>query len=312
MYKQSFSLLYNPEKVSIPIVNCDYILNMSCVDQLCHDAVGFPHFHDLDFEIYFICKGALEIIVDNTRLTVGEREYLIIAPGVVHHTLYKPMIENKYFVMVFNFHGNANPRSEPANRTMSENLTLILRDIEKNKFMTGKDHEDSGHYIDHMLNEIVGNKLGWKSMLYHYYTLFIFSILRNVFTNKENDNDPANANIAMRIVKFMSDNYNRNITMQDVANALFCSTRHITRVFNRYFNSSFGKTLTRFRVNYAKNYLVESDYSIEKIAEIVGFSSANTLYKLFKDIEGTTPGQYREIYSTIWKTTTRNKGQIKP
>jgi AraC-like DNA-binding protein len=309
MYKQSFSLLYNPEKVSIPIVNCDYILNMSCVDQLCHDAVGFPHCHDTDFEIYYILNGKLDIIIQNTKLTVNEHDYLIIAPGVVHHTLYKPMIENQYFVMVFNLHGNANPRSEPAKRTMSENLSCILRDIEQKKYMTGKDQQDSGHYIEHMLNEIISNKLGWKSMLYHYYTLFIFSILRNVFTNKEKDNDSVNANIAMRIIKFMSDNYDKDISMQDVADSLFCSSRHINRIFRRYFNSTFGKTLSRFRVNYAKNYLVESDYCIEKISELVGFSSPNTLYKLFKEIEGTTPGQYREIYSTIWRTSTyNNKG----
>jgi AraC-like DNA-binding protein len=299
MYKQSFSLLYNPEKCTIPIVNCDYSLNVSCVDLLCEDAVGFPHYHGYEYEICFVLSGTLEIIVDNKWLCLNENEFLLIAPGVHQCPLYKPTVENKYFIMVFNFQKNANTHEKPSKRTISENLMTILQSIKEKKYLLCKDQQDSAHYIDHMLFEVSTNRLGWKSMLYQYYTLFVFSILRNVFTADTEVNQESNANMAMCIIKYMSNNYHKNISLQDVAEANFCSSRHIDRVFKQYFNSSFRDTLTRFRVNYAKNYLVESDFTIDKISELVGFTAPNTLYRQFKELEGISPGQYRKKYRNV-------------
>jgi AraC-like DNA-binding protein len=269
------------------------------VDLLCEDAVGFPHNHGYDFEIYFILSGTLEIIVDNKRLNLDKNEFLLIAPGVHQCPLYKPTVENKYFIMVFNFQKNANTHEKTSKHTISENLSTTLQSVKEKKYLLCKDQQDSGHYIDHMLYEVGTNRLGWKSMLYQYYTLFVFSILRNVFTPSNEDNHDSNANMAMCIIKYMSNNYNKNISLQDVAADLFCSSRHIDRVFKQYFNSSFRGTLTRFRVNYAKNYLVESDYPIEKISELVGFTSPNTLFRQFKELEGISPGQYRKKYSKV-------------
>lgn len=307
-YKQSFSLLYNPEKLTIPIANCDYSLNTCCVDQLCEDAVGFSHFHSSDFEVYYMMEGTLRIQVEDEVLTLHKEEYLLLAPGVVHHTLYDPLDRNKYLVIVFNFQKNTGAGTAAADTTphnITKHLKAILQEARQRKYSVGQDQHAVGHYIDHMYGEVQTNHFAWRSMLHNYYMLFIFGILRNISSVNENAQPNSYANAAMRINKFLCDHYHEDITLQDVAGELYCSPRHVNRLFTQYFNSSFGKTLSRYRGNYAKNFLVETDYSIERIAELVGYSSANTLFRMFKEQEGITPGEYRKKYKPMWDATTK-------
>ena len=95
------------------------------------------------------------------------------------------------------------------------------------------------------------------------------------------------------MTKYMHANYNKNITVQDIADVFYVSPRHINRVFEEYFGQSFKRTLNIYRLNYAKNYLIDTSYPVERIAELVGFSSPKTLYQLFKEHEGMTVSEFR-------------------
>ena len=128
------------------------------------------------------------------------------------------------------------------------------------------------------------------------YQEYLIKIFRNmVSTGKE---EPAaanmsNINMAVEMTKYMHANYNKNITVQDIADVFYVSPRHINRVFEEYFGQSFKRTLNIYRLNYAKNYLIDTSYPVERIAELVGFSSPKTLYQLFKEHEGMTVSEFR-------------------
>jgi AraC-like DNA-binding protein len=48
------------------------------------------------------------------------------------------------------------------------------------------------------------------------------------------------------------------------------------------------------RIKLAERYLRENDYSVSRIAELVGIRSASYLIRAFKDEVGITPLKYRE------------------
>ena len=306
LYKQSLSLLYNPEKVSLPIPFSEYTFNISCVDKLGGDAVGFPHCHESDIEIYYMLEGVLEIIVEDTTYTLNEQDYLIVASGVVHHTIYDPFVHNQYFVIVFNISKNNNVGSKIKNTPTDglSDLPELLERIQRVKYYLGKDYYHLSDIINLMDREASMQHLGWKTILYNYYIVFTLAALRNVAGAGKQFAPIVSEVTAVRINRYLNAHYNENISLQDVADAFFCSTRHINRVFKRYFNSSFGKTLSRYRVNYAKNYLIETDLNIGAIAELVGVSTPNTLFRLFKEQEGITPGEYRSIHKEKFRSAT--------
>lgn len=73
------------------------------------------------------------------------------------------------------------------------------------------------------------------------------------------------------------------------------------RTFDRKFHATFNLTakhwLTQQRLNQAKNLLENESYSIEKVAECVGFDNAVTMRHHFKKQLGISPSQYRLQFS---------------
>ena len=70
-------------------------------------------------------------------------------------------------------------------------------------------------------------------------------------------------------------------------------------IVSRIVNSRFGKTvpqlLNEHRIADARRLLAETDAPVKVIAEEVGFNSLASFNRVFRELEGTTPGRYREM-----------------
>ena len=62
---------------------------------------------------------------------------------------------------------------------------------------------------------------------------------------------------------------------------------------------TFKQYQTELRVRYAKQMLLDKNYSLEDIAEAVGYSDVKYFSRVFKQITGTAPGEYRKKYHVL-------------
>ena len=76
-------------------------------------------------------------------------------------------------------------------------------------------------------------------------------------------------------------------------------TRECTRCFSRTVALSPFEYLNRFRIRTAAGMIMESDDSIHMIAEKCGFSSDSYFGKMFRELMGMTPREYRNCDETI-------------
>jgi AraC-like DNA-binding protein len=95
---------------------------------------------------------------------------------------------------------------------------------------------------------------------------------------------------------------NPNLTIQDLAAEVNSNRTYVSRAINRTYGISFSQYVARQRVTYAMHILCDPQYTTDKsaIADAVvlsGFSSDQNFYRVFKEIAGTTPLQYRKSKS---------------
>lgn len=135
-------------------------------------------------------------------------------------------------------------------------------------------------------------------MIQQLYVEYLICILRHLTEGKAADPPQAstNTNLAILITKYLHANYHKNISLQDVADEFYISPRHVNRIIGSYFGTTFKQMLNLYRFNYAKNYLIDTDYPIEQIAELVGFSSPKNMYQMFRTHEHMTAAKFREKY----------------
>lgn len=296
MYKQADNVLYNPFLTKIPMPTFDLVITYTeLLDNTC---VEFPHTHT-DYEIYYCLEGILNVKIENKLISLSAGHFVLIPPNLQHGSIYEPNTPKKYFVLVFHFNNHVNKNNRPSSFTFDACFINTLKDnLNNDQFYISKDENQCKDLIPKIQDELETKNFGWQLMIRNYYLSFIVRTFRNIITSPIlYENNAEELNIAIEITKFMHNNYHKNISLKDVADAMFVTPRHISRIFNEYFGTSFAKTLSIYRLSYAKNYLCDTDYPIEKIATLVGFASPQSLYRLFKEREKMTIKEYRSLHS---------------
>ena len=133
-------------------------------------------------------------------------------------------------------------------------LTLIYRDIPKNRFIQGKSK----------ISEEVLSK--------------------SQETLKRLD----------KIFAYVENHYKEPITLQEVADYMGFNTFYFTRFFKKNMGITFITFLNDYRLNKAKWILLNEEIPVTEVAENSGFSSVKTFHHLFKEAMGISPLKYRK------------------
>ena len=101
--------------------------------------------------------------------------------------------------------------------------------------------------------------------------------------------------IVIKICNYIQDNYSTISNEAQIAHAVFLSTNHMHRIFKKEMGITPINYLNAYRIRCAKKLLKDSDISLNKIAETLGFSSANYFCTVFKKYcNGVSPSDYRK------------------
>lgn len=99
--------------------------------------------------------------------------------------------------------------------------------------------------------------------------------------------------LVLQAMEYIAANYNKDITVPQIANALYVSHIYLSQIFKSLLGESIISYIVNYRIEQAKNRLEETDEMIYDIAEAVGFHDPKHFSKTFKSIVGMTPSQYR-------------------
>ena len=94
-------------------------------------------------------------------------------------------------------------------------------------------------------------------------------------------------------IRFIKENRREQPKLEEVAEHVHMSPYHFQRTFQEWAGTSPKHFLQYLNVEYAKRILQETHASLFDTACEVGLSGTGRLYDLFVNIEGMTPGEYK-------------------
>ena len=89
-----------------------------------------------------------------------------------------------------------------------------------------------------------------------------------------------------------------DLKITDISKKLNTNRTYISRIVNEEMKMSFCDLINRYRLKCAKELLEERNHkslSLSQIGEMSGFNSESSFYRIFKEKEGISPGDYRKI-----------------
>lgn len=94
-------------------------------------------------------------------------------------------------------------------------------------------------------------------------------------------------------VRFIRENACQGIRVEDVLDQVALSRRSFEMRFRKAIGRPPHEEIRRVQLERVKQLLLQTDYKLERIAELTGFSTAQYLAGLFRKVMKTTPGTFR-------------------
>lgn len=107
------------------------------------------------------------------------------------------------------------------------------------------------------------------------------------------EESPAGSFIVKNAIAFIRGNYNRKLTLKEVADNTYVSQWHLSKLLNRHTGQSFSELLNTVRVEEAKELLKNPALRVGDVAEEVGFLDIAHFSRVFKKITGMSANEYR-------------------
>lgn len=96
-----------------------------------------------------------------------------------------------------------------------------------------------------------------------------------------------------QLIQWMNANYNRDISLEDMAAQIGCSVSYTSKLFKKETGRDISAYLSSLRIAHAKELLTTTHLSLAEIAAAVGFNNQQTLIRNFKSLTGLTPTEFR-------------------
>lgn len=236
-----------------------------------------PHLHE-HIEIVLTTSGTTIANADDILETVESGDLFIAFPNQVHYYLDQEPVVNISIVIVS---PDITPEFNRIFKTMVPKSPVLRNAIGNPRIVAAVESlvqcsKERGEYSE---TEARGCML-----------ILLSELFKNMELIEKGNYDH---DLAKDIISYCYENYNTDISLQSIADALHISRCYISRIFSKRLHISFNDYINSLRIRKACEILKAGDMSVTEIAYAVGYNSVRTFDRCFMTVRGMTPKEYR-------------------
>lgn len=232
------------------------------------------HMHK-EIEILYMREGSQKIHIDKKEYIVRKGEAAIIFPEQLHDFERETMNPTEEIIILCSpeFYRNFFP-------DMSDKIPLDP--IIKKETI----HPDALYSLEHVkVNDTFSAQLASTIMILTRFLEYIdLKETKKIYIK----------DISFRVMEYIKENFDRDLSLESIAKEFCVNKNYISHIFSKKFEINFRKYLGLIRAEYAANLLRTTDDKITTIAENCGFESQRTFNRIFREIYGVTPMEFRK------------------
>ncbi|UVI30182.1 helix-turn-helix domain-containing protein [Paenibacillus spongiae] len=101
--------------------------------------------------------------------------------------------------------------------------------------------------------------------------------------------------VIREVRKYIEDHYaNPNLSLDHLSEVFHMNGKYLSKLFKDEFGEKFVDFLMRIRIENAKRQLLDTKRTIQEISESVGYPSYISFNRVFKNVAGMSPGEFRK------------------
>ena len=234
----------------------------------CYENFSFPlHIHRA-YEFFLQQDGETEVTVDGVSYLLKKGDAVLIFPFQTHS--YNRVTPGKNFLCFFS------PELVADFHQLNRNLLPL-----DNRF-------EYPNFLPPQMDNI------FLQRSFAYSVCGIFHSKPRHRTARESPSE----NALIPILLYAEQNFNRQFTLRDAAQAVGYSYTYVSKYFKKKIGLTFNKYINLLRINRAKELLLSTSMSIAEIKDACGFRCIRTFNREFALLTSVTPTVYRNSAKT--------------
>jgi len=112
--------------------------------------------------------------------------------------------------------------------------------------------------------------------------------------NADAEDPQAGSFVARAAIHYIEEHYAEHLCLSDVADQVYVSQWHLSKLINHYAQMSFFDLLNKCRIQRAQELLADPMFRVNEIAYAVGYADVAHFSRIFKKVTAKTPMEYRQ------------------
>lgn len=122
---------------------------------------------------------------------------------------------------------------------------------------------------------------------------FVYQLATLFPADDDQHSQPGPDEYTEMILTYVEQNFERPITVQEIADHLALDRSYVHRIFKKRMNMSVKEYILSLRISNACSYLIHTDLPVGDIARSVGYDDVLYFSRLFRKKKGRSPSEYR-------------------
>lgn len=255
------------------------------------------------FDLILVTKGTLFMEEDDYQFSLQPNDYLILLPG--HRSRgFRPCLEETHFYWIHfstTGHYQKNYTTKGQKQKKMNRRRFYQRD-DFSIFLSNEGHldETTSLYVQETIRNLSEVQINNKNRQKLFFDpkmapleaqqsfLSIISSLRSKNEDKDSNNLPA------QIYSYIESHSKQPFSLEAIAEKFAYHKGYIIQLIKRNYGVTPAQLHNQLRLEEAKNLLLKSDYSIQRIAEETGFYDSAYFSRKFKEYVGESPRAWRK------------------
>ncbi|AOY76816.1 AraC family transcriptional regulator [Clostridium formicaceticum] len=254
-----------------------------------HFSMFSNHFHN-QYELYYLLSGERYYFIKDSIFHVKPGNIVLINEHDLHKTI-DAGTPNHVRILI-NFSKNYITPSPYMEQLLYQ---LFSGNNHVIPFLPG-DQQYVEALLDKIAREIQNKVIGFEIILQSSLMELLVYIKRYIEENRHNilvRPSPMHEKIS-EIVQYINNNYSDDLSLPSTSKKFFISQYYLSRAFKQATGFTFIEYINSIRIREAQRLLRETNYKVIDIAEKVGFKNISHFGRVFKEITGFSPLNYRK------------------
>lgn len=264
------------------------------------DIVGMTNHSHEYAQLWYVVKGTCRHLIDNNVYEMKRGYMLILPPNVVHNF---ECDDDELEILACDF--MLELITDMLQESDGENGYKLIRFVYLESFISSLKKVTPCLKFEGVQKMEIEERLTRMLQIYskeeRFYEIelkaeilgLLVYIARNYEKMGKKEEKSLYKNAIKSCINYMEEHYDEKFTVLKMAKFCAMSESYFTFFFKEVTGVSFIHYLNTYRIKKSKSLLIETNLSLEQIAEKIGFSDATYFTRVFKKIEKVTPQQYR-------------------